>query len=72
MILLRTFNFDVTLRMAQQNVQLRWAGPTPPRATPIAAEDWERHKAELCELYPRMKLEDLMALMKVRHRFSPS
>lgn len=56
----------------QQQVQLQWKGPPVPRAKPIPQEKWEEHKEELCELYQRMTLEDLMAMMKVRHSFAPS
>lgn len=43
-----------------------------PRAKPIPARMWEEHKEELRDLYPKMTLEDLMVMMKVRYQFAPS
>jgi hypothetical protein len=52
--------------------QLQWKGPPVPRAKPVPPEKWEEHKEELCGLYQKMALDDLMAMMKVRHGFAPS
>jgi hypothetical protein len=52
--------------------QLKWKKAAAPRAKPIPAQKWEKHKDELCELYQKMTLEDLMAMMKVRHQFPAS
>ncbi|EON66473.1 hypothetical protein W97_05571 [Coniosporium apollinis CBS 100218] len=51
---------------------LQWKGPPVPRAKPITASKWEEHREELCEFYQKMTLDDLMAMMKVRHGFEPS
>jgi hypothetical protein len=56
----------------QQQIQLQWKGPPVSRAKPIPPEKWEEHKEELCSLYQRMTLDDLIAMMKVRHTFAPS
>jgi hypothetical protein len=58
------------MRMAEQ--QLRWKGPSAPRANQIPPEEWGVHREEICTLYEKMKLEDVMVMMKVRHCFSPS
>ena len=52
--------------------ELRWKGPPAPRAKPILPEKWEEHQEEICQLYQQMTLEDVMVIMKVRHRFTPS
>ncbi|KAI9779631.1 MAG: hypothetical protein M1839_007296 [Geoglossum umbratile] len=52
--------------------QLQWKGPPVPRAKPVPPEKWEEHREELCGLYQRMALDDLMAMVKVRHGFAPS
>lgn len=52
--------------------QFRFKGQAAPRAKPLPPEKWEEHKAELCDLYQKMKLDGLMAMMKVRHNFAPS
>jgi hypothetical protein len=52
---------------------LQWKSSTPSaRAAAIAAEDWERHKEQLCQLYETTTLEDLMVSMKNEHNFAPS
>lgn len=55
-----------------QQIKLQWRGPPVPRAKPVPPEKWEEHKEELHSLYQRMTLDDLMAMMKVRHIFTPS
>ncbi|PMD31480.1 hypothetical protein L207DRAFT_572712 [Hyaloscypha variabilis F] len=56
----------------QSQQQLRWRGPPVPRAKPVPPEKWLEHEKELRELYEKMKLDDLMVMMKVRHNFTPS
>ncbi|KAF4626226.1 hypothetical protein G7Y89_g11937 [Cudoniella acicularis] len=56
----------------QSQQQLRWAGPPVPRAKPVPPEKWQEHEKELRELYDKMKLDDLIMMMKVRHNFTPS
>jgi hypothetical protein len=52
---------------------LQWKSPTlSVRAAAIPAEDWEKHKEQLCRLYETTKLEDLMVKMKNEHNFAPS
>lgn len=58
--------------LPQTQQQLKWKGPPVPRAKPVPREKWEEHREELTSLYERMTLDDLMAAMKVRHRFTPS
>ncbi|ORY09621.1 hypothetical protein BCR34DRAFT_568226 [Clohesyomyces aquaticus] len=58
--------------MSRPLPQVRFAGPAPSRAKPIPQAQWDHHKMELQGLYDRMKLEDVMALMKVKHKFEPS
>jgi hypothetical protein len=55
----------------QSQQQLRWAGPPVPRAKPVPPEKWREHEKELRELYDKMKLDDLIVMMKVRHNFTP-
>jgi hypothetical protein len=55
----------------QSQQQLRWRGPPVPRAKPVTPEKWQEHEKELRELYEKMKLDDLMLMMKVRHNFAP-
>lgn len=52
--------------------QFRFKGQAAPRAKPLPPTKWEEHKAELCDLYQKMTLDDLMVMMKVRHNFTPS
>jgi hypothetical protein len=52
--------------------QFRWKGPVVPRAKPLPQEKWDEHKDLLCDLYPKMTLEDLMTMMRVKHNFAPS
>ncbi|KAF2738925.1 hypothetical protein EJ04DRAFT_7451 [Polyplosphaeria fusca] len=54
-----------------QQTPIRFVDP-PPRAARIPPQKWEEHREELCSLYQRMKLDDLMRVMKVRHGFEPS
>ena len=42
-----------------------------PRAKPVPPGKWEEYETELRELYDKMKLDDLMAVMKIRHNFTP-
>ncbi|KAE8447351.1 hypothetical protein EG329_010909 [Mollisiaceae sp. DMI_Dod_QoI] len=56
----------------QSQQPLRWARPPVPRAKPVPPEKWEEHETELRELYDKMKLDDLVVAMKIRHSFTPS
>ena len=56
--------------MVQQ--QLRWKGSPAPRGTQIPPEEWEVQREEICALHEKMKLEDVIVMMKVQHCFSPS
>jgi len=58
--------------LPQKPQQFKWKGPPVPRAKPIPREQWEEHKKELTELYQRMTIDELMAAMKAKHRFTPS
>jgi hypothetical protein len=54
-----------------EHQQFRWkVEPVTPRAKPIPPGKWEEHKEELCNLYQKMTLGDLMTMMKVKHRFT--
>jgi hypothetical protein len=55
----------------QSQQPLRWARPPVPRAKPVPPKKWEEHETELRELYDKMKLDDLMVVMKIRHNFTP-
>ncbi|KAF2740998.1 hypothetical protein EJ04DRAFT_112158 [Polyplosphaeria fusca] len=56
--------------MSQQS-PLRFVDRTP-RVARIPPQKWEEHKEELRSLYQRMKLDDLMSVMKTRHSFEPT
>ncbi|OCK77508.1 hypothetical protein K432DRAFT_427968 [Lepidopterella palustris CBS 459.81] len=52
--------------------QLQWKEPPAPRPKPVSPQLWDERKEELCELFPKMKLDDLMAMMRTKHNFTPS
>jgi hypothetical protein len=56
----------------EKQILFQWKSPLGPRAKSVPPEKWERHREELWSLYQRMTLDDLMAMMKVRHSFTPS
>jgi hypothetical protein len=51
---------------------LQWVAPAAPRAKQVPQSVWESRKVELCELYGKMKLEDVMVEMKSKYGFTAS
>jgi Clr5 domain len=60
----------------QQQQQLQWkrpqVGPPTQGPKPVPKEKWAEHEEELRRLHPTMTLDDLMALMKASHNFTPT
>ncbi|KAI0184826.1 hypothetical protein EV127DRAFT_474029 [Xylaria flabelliformis] len=55
-----------------QPQQLVWKSTPASRARPIDPDQWEEHREELSQLYMKMTLENIRAVMRVRHKFAPS
>ncbi|KAF2661066.1 hypothetical protein K491DRAFT_774348 [Lophiostoma macrostomum CBS 122681] len=58
--------------MSHFRQQLRFVERPTCRARPIPKDTWLQHKEELCSLYQRMTLEELMEHMKKKHNFEAS
>ncbi|KAK3356845.1 hypothetical protein B0T25DRAFT_630057 [Lasiosphaeria hispida] len=53
--------------------QLKWqTEPAAPRAEPVSASDWERHRNTICGLYQSRTLDEVIKFMQENHGFSPS
>jgi hypothetical protein len=59
-------------RMSHFRQQLRFVERPAHRAKPIPTATWLKYKDELCALYQRMTLEELMEHMRKEHDFEAS